>query len=122
MLRLLLVIAVVLAATACGSSTHHAALDAQLDRAIPGAPNTPRWLRIRIWRAAKGLGDPTPTHIDVQLRVRQGSRLVDQIWMRGNFVCNLCSYPDGAKPPRGRLAGLTIVDSTRRSLNFSLIP
>jgi hypothetical protein len=113
-----------LIASACGTSAAHrtsaSGLPARVDRPIPGAPATPRWLRVRIWRFAAGLGDARPTRIVVKLGVRQNGRLVDRVWMRGTFVCTTCSRPYGAKAPRGHLAGFTVLDSTRRELSFSL--
>lgn len=129
--RLSFLIAIALVATACGGSgatrtsvsgAGAGSAGGQVDRAILGAPNTPRWLRIRIWRAAQGLSDPHPARIVVTLRLHERGRLVDRVWMRGNFICNACTYPYGAKAPRGHLADFTVIDSTRRSLSFSLSP
>jgi hypothetical protein len=121
-----LVALIVLVVSGCGTSTATrtgtSGLPARVDQPIPGAPNIPRWLRVRIWRTAAGLGHAKPTRIVVTLRLRQNGRLVDRVWMRGSFTCNICSRPYGAKAPHGHLAGFTVIDSTRRSLSFSLSP
>jgi hypothetical protein len=92
----------------------------QADRPIPGAPNTPAWLRIRIWRMVAGLGDPTPEKIVVRLGIREDRRTVDRVWARGDFVCDACSRPAGARAPHGHVAGFTVNARTHRDLSFSI--
>ena len=118
------VVALAILASGCGRSvaTHTGRIHALVDRTIPGAPDTPRWLRVRIWRTASGLGDANPSRIVVHRRVRDHGRVVDRVWMRGHFVCDTCSRPPGAKAPRGHLAGFTVVDSSHQDLSFSLQP
>lgn len=59
---------------------------------IPGVPDVPVWLRIRIWRIAAGLGDPRPAKIAVTLNLHERGRVVDRVWMRGQFVCDTCVW------------------------------
>jgi hypothetical protein len=92
-----------------------------LARAIPGTPNVPRWLRARTWQTAASLNDPHPAQIVVRLRIPEHGRIVDRVWMRGNFVCNHCSHgPTGTALPRGHLSGFTVDDSTHQTLSFSI--
>jgi hypothetical protein len=125
MFRVVFAIAVALVAVACGShatttTRQSGRAVAHVDRPVPGAPNTPRWLRIRIWDVAHGLGDPDPTKVVVRLRLHERGRVVDRVWMRGDFICTDCSYPPGGKPPRGHVAGFTVLDTTQQGLSFSL--
>ena len=92
-----------------------------LAKAIPGAPDVPRWLRARIWQTAESLNDPHPAQIVVRLRIRERGRTVDRVWMRGNFVCSDCSHgPTGAPSPHGHISGFTVDDSSHQTLSFSI--
>ena len=103
-----------------GSQATVSSSSANYDRPIPGAPATPKWLRVRIWRMVDGLGDPTPQKFVVRLGLREHGRTVDRVDVRGDFVCNNCSRPPGARAPRGHIAGFTVNARTHRDLSFSL--
>jgi hypothetical protein len=76
---------------------------------------TPRWLIRQAHVMAKALHDPHPR----KLRISLGRR-VDFIDMWGHFVCDLCSYPNGASPPRGTHARSRVIVETHRSTDFWL--
>jgi hypothetical protein len=104
-----------------GAATQTSPTTVVLARAIPGAPNVPRWLRARTWQTAASLNDPHPAQIVVRLRIREHGRIVDRVWMRGNFVCNDCSHGlTRTALPRGHLSGFTVDDSTHQTLSFSI--
>jgi hypothetical protein len=88
------------------------------DRAVPGAPRTPKWLRLRVWGIAAGLGDPDPAKIVVSLNVQQGGRTVHRVWMRGHFTCDVCAWSGGV---RARLAGYTFDARTHETVRATLI-
>ena len=84
---------------------------------IPGAPGVPRWLRVRIWSIASGLGDPRPDKIAVTLHRHEHGRVVDRVWMRGQFICSTCLWT--GKIAHLRLVGYTFDAATRNTLSAS---
>jgi hypothetical protein len=87
------------------------------DGAVPGAPRTPKWLRLRIWSIASGLGDPHPAKIAVTLNVEQRGRTADRVWMRGHFTCDSCTW---SGTMHARLAGYTFDAQTHQTVSVSL--
>jgi hypothetical protein len=67
----------------------------------------PQWVVGQVQNLALGLGEPNPRITIVHLNVREKGRLVDHIWMRGNFTCNFCS-------PRHNTHADAIIDVHRR--------
>jgi hypothetical protein len=77
--------------------------------------NTPSWLTKRARLMAEALGDRSPAEV----RIRVGR--FDTIEMWGHFVCDkTCSYPAGAKPPRGSHTVDRIDSRDRSEVSFSL--
>jgi hypothetical protein len=70
----------------------------------------PLWLRRKIWRIAAGLGNPHPSTIAVTLNHHERGRVVDRVWMRGQFL-NGCD--------REQLAGYTFDATTHTTVSAS---
>jgi hypothetical protein len=86
-----------------------------LEIAVSIPPGTPHWPIERAHSMARSLHDPHPG----KLIIRLGR--VDMIEMWGNFVCDkACTFPSGAKPPRGDHASATINPSERGVISFVL--
>jgi hypothetical protein len=72
-----------------------AVLAASLSLAAPAASvaapaRVPPWVTQQARLFAFGLGDPSPRIVLVRLNQREHGRLVDHVWLRGDFTCNVC--------------------------------
>jgi hypothetical protein len=72
--------------------------------AAPAAQaSVPAWVKAQVATVSSGLGEPNPRIVLVRLNRRENGRLVDKIWIRGAFTCNLCY-------PRTSTRGVVILD------------
>jgi hypothetical protein len=69
-----------------------AVLAASLSLAAPA--RVPAWVTQQATLFAFGLGEPTPRIVLVRLNRREHGRLVDHVWLRGDFTCNVCMPRD----------------------------
>jgi hypothetical protein len=67
----------------------------------------PAWVVGQVANLGAGLGDPSPRIVAAKLNQRVNGRLVDHVWLRGDFTCNFCS-------PQHNTHADAIIDVRRR--------